>query len=271
MLKCLVCDNEATYNLEWLHHMFDDNNNGFCVEHNFIHTESVTNHKNVHECKNENHIHNDLDGILLMSLLFSYSQLNRKLFFNVECSDEIRKIVIELSYINTDLYFLAIRKLNQMIQIIYGNIKCASDYSNVYKVSDVEDDFCWFLMSQIILVCKTEKNQVQYKFASIYEKSTIIDRNSYLEYCDYCDVWFIDQNAISIVYDENKNPISKECGNCRKLDLNISYIIKFLNKERKSVLEKYLKLIRNSNLNTDVILVIMSCLFGENNVKALTT
>jgi len=74
--------------------------------------------------------------------------------------------------------------------------------------------------------------------------------------CDFCFVWFIDENAVSITYDENLNPIFKECGNCRKLALNTNFIIEFLNKKINQVLDEYLKLI--VFINRDVAVIIIS-------------
>ena len=93
-----------------------------------------------------------------------------------------------------------------------------------------------------------------------YKKQIIIDKNPDLDYCGLCDIWYTYENAIFIFHGKNYIEISKECGNCRKLYMNISKIIKSFD----NVLNDYVKLIDDCGLYNDLNIIIANYLFNPN-------
>ena len=74
------------------------------------------------ECKNEKHIHDDIDTILLLMLVFPDDIYCLKTIFNSSCSEKLKKMLIKSSLIDIKLYFFAIQKLKQLILNIYIKI-----------------------------------------------------------------------------------------------------------------------------------------------------
>ena len=105
------------------------------------------------------------------------------------------------------------------------------------------------------IVCKIKCNNVKYTIE--------LDNHKYLNYCNFCDVWFTFENSVSIIYKIN-NPIFKECGNCRKLELNTTHLIKIFDDKRTRTLKNYLELVNGCGLNNDLCVIIVNYLFYNN-------
>jgi len=147
MSQCIICNNEAIFNLEYINSLFEG---GLCEEHNFIHIE------NINDCKNENYIHDELNSVLLILLIISDNQFRCTSFFNYECANKISEKIKNLSYVSSELYFLAIKGFKQIISLIYGSIRNAIDtnYMGRLKV----DKFCDVIKKSKFISYQTNNN-----------------------------------------------------------------------------------------------------------------
>lgn len=219
-----------------------------CTEHNFIHDE----------------FDDTFNTILLINFIFPQFQSSHSQIFNSACSNKIAQVVVDMSLIDSGLYFLAIQKIRDMIRTIYENIETATRLDYTYghpcydSVSGVD-----IKSNGVIILAELQKN-MEYTISDINNKDNIL-KHIQPYFCDFCNTWFINKHLVAVEYDENLKIIYKKCVNCRTLELSTDYIINFLHQQSSHILQKYLEIVRITDYDTDRI--ILSYLFGTKNVQ----